>query len=129
MDSDSVTSRSPFREEPLWRPTDEQVRSTQIDRFRLAYRPEAADTDALWRWSVDEPGAFWRAVWDWSGMVGDPGEVDVDPGDRFQAASFLPQARLNVAENLLMKRDGAEEPAIIAAVENRAGADSDGTIA
>ena len=112
MDSENQTAH-----EPLWQPSAERVSASQIDRFRVAHRPEAADSDELWQWSVDEPGSFWRAVWEWSGVVGDPGSVDIAPGDRFQTTRFFPDATLNVAENLLAPRDGAGEHAIISAVE------------
>ncbi len=105
---------------PLWQPDAGRVAGSQIDRFRVAHRPQAANSDELWQWSVDEPGSFWRAVWEWSGVVGEPGAVDVAPGDRFQTTRFFPDATLNVAENLLAPREGAADPAIIAAVESDA---------
>ena len=106
---------------PLWSPTTDRVASTQIDRFRREVCPDAVDTTELWRWSVDEPGAFWRAVWTWCGVIGDPGEIDVDrglsggdgSGQAFASTRFLPDATLNVAENLLADRAGAGEDAIV----------------
>ncbi len=103
---------------PLWRPADTHIASTQIDGFRRRYLPESADTDDLWRWSVDDPGSFWRAVWEWSEVVGDPGLLDVEWGDELPATRFRPDATLNIAENLLAKRAGTDEPAIIAATED-----------
>ena len=102
----------------LWKPSAEAIRTTNIDQFRRAVRPEAADSDELWRWSVDEPGRFWRSVWDWCGLVGDPGERDVEVGDLFRHTTFLPDAKMNVAENLLADRAGAGEHAIVAIDEN-----------
>ena len=87
--------------EPLWTPTDEWITSTRLDRFRREVRPGAADSDALWQWSVDEPGAFWRSVWDWCGVVGTPGERDVEPGAEFRSWRFLPDAELNIVDTLL----------------------------
>lgn len=120
MDSNSGNQQDATIDGPLWQPSPERIAASQIDRFRLAHRPEAADSDELWAWSVAEPGPFWRALWDWSGVVGDPGERDVAPGDRFQATRFLPDATLNVAENLLQRRAGSSDPAIIAAIEGDA---------
>ncbi|MDH3678678.1 MAG: acetoacetate--CoA ligase [Acidimicrobiia bacterium] len=99
---------------PLWTPAPERVASTEIDRFRRAVAPGLADTEALWQWSVDEPGRFWRAVWDWCGVVGDPGSVDAVLTGAFWEATFLPEARLNVAENLLEPRPGVNDDAIVA---------------
>ncbi|MEM7274042.1 MAG: acetoacetate--CoA ligase [Actinomycetota bacterium] len=105
------------RPAPLWRPSDARRRASQIDRFRVANVPEATDTDGLWRWSVDAPGPFWRALWSWSGIVGDPGGRDVEDGAAFQDTRFLPDATLNLAENLLTERPGAADPAIVAVTE------------
>lgn len=113
--------------EPLWQPTAERIQSTQIDRFRRKHLSDSTTTDDLWQWSVDEPGPFWRAVWDWCEIIGDPGPVDVDLGASFQQARFLPQATLNFAENLLADRQGALDPAIIAVSEPAAeGSDASG---
>jgi acetoacetyl-CoA synthetase len=103
----------------LWRPTEAAIEATQIDRFRRHHRPEAADSVELWRWSVDEPGPFWRSVWEWSGVVGDPGSVDRSdgPGGSLTDTRFLPRAVLNVAENLLASRDGADPIAVVATDE------------
>ncbi len=97
----------------LWQPTDERIAATRVDQFRRSVRPETVDTDALWEWSVDEPGPFWRSVWQWTGVIGDPGDVDIAEADDFWKWRFLPDAKLNVAENLLAVRDGANREAII----------------
>jgi acetoacetyl-CoA synthetase len=103
---------------PLWSPTSERIAQSQIDRFRrdvlpADVLPTAADTTGLWRWSVAEPGLFWRSVWDWCDVIGEPGSIDVAPGSDFSATRFLPDATLNVAENLLAERVGSGEHAIV----------------
>src|SRR6185436_7758968 len=67
------------------------------------------DFASLYRWSVDQPEAFWQAMWRFGGVIGDQGTgpVLVD-GDRMPGASFFPNARLNFAENLLRRRDDAD---------------------
>ncbi len=102
---------------PLWQPSEQQIEATQIDRFRRAMRPSAGDSDQLWEWSVAEPGPFWRAVWEWSDLIGEPGAVDVESSDDFSQNRILPNASLNFAENLLAERQGAADPAIIAIAE------------
>ena len=100
-------------ETPLWSPTADRVASTEMDRFRRAVTPDLSDSEALWAWSVEEPGPFWRALWEWCDVIGDPGGVDVAEADVFRRTRFLPDARLNVAENLLTRRPGANDEAII----------------
>jgi acetoacetyl-CoA synthetase len=99
----------------LWQPDEARIRSSWLDRFRR--RVEAShglalpDYASLWRWSVDAPEAFWREVWDFAGLIGEPGETVVRDGDRMPGARWFPDARLNFAENLLRRRDDA--PAIV----------------
>lgn len=101
---------------PLWTPSPERIATTALDRFRRQVRPQAASSTELLQWTLDEPGPFWRALWDWCEVIGDPGPVDLDPGNSFAEARFLPQAQLNVAQNLLRGPQGpgaGAEPAII----------------
>jgi len=59
--------------------------------------------DDLHTWSVTDRGAFWTAIWDKCGVIGDKGQVALENGDDMLAARFFPQGRLNFAENLLRK--------------------------
>ncbi len=99
---------------PLWTPSPDFVRRSKIDRFRRDAYPDAADSDELIEASLADPGEFWRSVWHWCGLVGDPGDRAVEYGERFRDATFLPDSRLNVAENLLADREGAGRFAIVA---------------
>ncbi len=104
--------------EPLWVPSPDRIAASGLDRFRRDARPEAADSDALWRWSVDHPGPFWRALWDHAGIIGDPGDRLVIEGEHFWQWRFLPDAVVSVAENLLASRAGADDVAIVARTED-----------
>ena len=92
---------------PLWSPTPEWISQTRVDQFRRHVVPSADDSQDLWRWSVEHPGDFWRAVWDFAEVVGDPGERLVEEAEKFWDWRFLPDAVLNVAESLLAPRAGA----------------------
>ncbi len=48
-------------------------------RFRR--RAGFDDFESLHSWSVHDPGAFWRDVWDAGGVVSPPGATAFDPGD------------------------------------------------
>jgi acetoacetyl-CoA synthetase len=82
----------------------------------LIARHGARDYADLHRWSVERPAQFWREVWDDLGVVGDPGDVNVE-GDGFLGTRFFPRARLNIVDTLL-----AGDPASTAVV----GIDEDG---
>ncbi|MEX0809464.1 MAG: acetoacetate--CoA ligase [Dongiaceae bacterium] len=92
--------------EPLWRPNETRLREAEVTRFigQLLHRQHVAlsDFDSLWQWSVEHPATFWRELWDFAGIVGDPGsEPYLIDGDRMPGARFFPKAKLNYAENLL----------------------------
>ena len=56
---------------------------------------------------MDQRAEFWNLIWDYCGVIGEKGERRLIDGDRMPGARFFPDARLNFAENLLRRRDGA----------------------
>ena len=95
----------------LWEPSRERAESTLIadfmGRLDIAGAAGNLDYDALLEYSIEYPGPFWRAVWDFSGVIGDPGQTDFVPAKDIRDIRFFPDASLNYAENLLRRRDGA----------------------
>jgi acetoacetyl-CoA synthetase len=106
----------------LWQPTAERIASSELTRFArfAAHRhgapavvPGSADGYAeLHAWSVRERGAFWTALWEHAGVLGDRGARVVLDSDRMPGARWFPDARLNYAENLLA--GPADEIALVA---------------
>jgi len=96
----------------LWQPAPERIARANITEF--ARRAAAAagrsfpDYAALWRWSNEEREAFWRAVWDYAGVVGTRGERTLVDAGRMPGARWFPDARLNFAENLLTRRPAGD---------------------
>ncbi|MGE0734368.1 MAG: acetoacetate--CoA ligase [Alphaproteobacteria bacterium] len=95
---------------PLWQPSPERARNTNMARF-IAHVAKQwgvahADYASLWRWSVNERAKFWTSVWDFAGVRattrGDRAIVDAD---KLPGAKFFPDAKLNWANNLLRRRD------------------------
>jgi len=72
----------------------------------------------LHRWSVEKPDAFWRAVWDFDGIVSpDTPPERVLIGKAMPGATWFPGCRVNYAAQILRHVDAAEatgHPAIIA---------------
>jgi acetoacetyl-CoA synthetase len=102
----------------VWQPTAEYIASTNMESFRRAVQPERAPEDVR-RWAIEEPGEFWRAVWNYCGIVGDAGEVAFDPGDGTMiGARFFPGSHICVAENMLEHRPGAAPEAVISLGED-----------
>jgi len=92
----------------LWQPSAERIARANITEFArraagVAGRP-FPDYASLWRWSTDEREAFWRALWDYAGVVGERGERTVVNPTQMPGARWFPDARLNFAENLLTRR-------------------------
>lgn len=92
---------------PLWTPDAERIANSPLTRFM---RDAEAATglrfdsyEALHRWSIEDRESFWSLVWDWCGIIGDKGDTVLADGDRMPGAQFFPDAKLNFAENLLVK--------------------------
>jgi len=95
--------------EPIWTPSPERAAASNLSRFAAAHGHD--DYPSLHAWSVAEPVAFWSAVWDDLGVIGDKGTVVMKIGAQLRETRFFPEARLNVAENLLART--GEGPALI----------------
>jgi acetoacetyl-CoA synthetase len=102
---------------PLWRPSPERAAATRLAAFtgwlRAERGIEASGYAALHRFSIDRPGAFWSAVWDFAGVVGaraegHGGEGAVDGDGTIAGTRFFPGAHLNFSANLLAAAGGAE---------------------
>ncbi len=102
-------------EQPIWTPSLFRIADANLTRFMSIAADRGApltDYGALHDWSVSEPAAFWQALWDFSGVIGEQGSgATLENGDRMPGARWFAGARLNFAENLLRGAD--TEPAII----------------
>jgi acetoacetyl-CoA synthetase len=80
---------------------------TQMHRFLVQTDARLSDYRGLWRWSVENKEAFWSQIWDFCGVIGERGKTVYQSGARLQDGRFFPDSKLNFAENLLRRRDGA----------------------
>jgi acetoacetyl-CoA synthetase len=91
---------------PLWTPAPERAAATELARFmHLAGK---RSFDELHAWSIERSEEFWSLVWDFCAVQGDKGERALVDGERMPGARWFPEGRLNFAENLLRRRDGAD---------------------
>jgi acetoacetyl-CoA synthetase len=92
----------------LWQPSPKRVARARITEFAQRNSASAgtplSDYATLWRWSNDERETFWRAVWDYCGVIGTRGERTLVNPRSMPGATWFPDARLNFAENLLAPR-------------------------
>ncbi len=103
--------------QPIWTPAADAVAAANLTRFiRQLGAPGVHDSPSLYRWSIDQPEAFWSAVWRFTGVVAEerpntqPWDTVLTGGDRMappdaQGPTWFAGARLNFAENLLRYRD------------------------
>ncbi|HEY3180193.1 MAG TPA: acetoacetate--CoA ligase [Casimicrobiaceae bacterium] len=93
----------------LWTPSAARVEQAAITDFARARGFAPSDYHALWRWSVDRRDVFWRALWDYAGVIGEPGDRILIDGDRTPGARWFPDASLNFAQNLLERRHADDQ--------------------
>ena len=91
--------------DPLWKPTAEQVARANMTRFMSAAgKPDFA---SLYDWSIERPEEFWPLVWRFCGVVGTEwtdvlrGRERMAPPDERLGPKWFEGAMLNFAENLL----------------------------
>ncbi|MEI7459395.1 MAG: acetoacetate--CoA ligase [Pirellula sp.] len=100
MHVESVNSRI------LWSPNESTISQANITRFSDTFRSRLdisfgnsyAELHAA---SLRHPGEFWRSVWDYCGIIGDPGETNVVRSENFMKWNWFPSAQLNYAEAIL----------------------------
>jgi len=94
--------------EPIWSPGPVRRQTANIRRFidlaRNELDPGIFGYRELYRYSIENPSEFWRAVWDFCGIIGSPGNIVVENPRQMPGARWFPRARLNFAENLLRHR-------------------------
>ena len=101
---------------PTWAPDPDSAARTRMARFRALAEersgvPMTATPD-VHAWSLADPGAFWSLVWDEFGVVGERGER-AHVASTLPDAVFFPDARINLAENLLAPWTESDEPAVV----------------
>ena len=117
---DKIQGKILIEDEILWRPSPERVAASVLAEFANRYGPysgqDSFDYGGLHRWSIEHPETFWQSVWEFGGVIGEPGDTVFEPGADMRTARFFPGATLNFAENLLRRSDSGE--AIVALGED-----------
>ena len=104
----------------LWTPSPDRIADAGMTRFATVLGEttgaQLPDSQALHQFSLDHPGEFWSALWDFAGVVGVKGQRALVPGADMRGARYFPDAELNIAETLLARDDN--EPALLFARED-----------
>jgi acetoacetyl-CoA synthetase len=101
----------------LWQPPADVRERSRLGRYlewlEASGGPRLRSYDAAWRWSVEQPGAFWRSVWDhFEVMAHAPPSGDLVEA-RMPGARWFPGAALNYAEHALRLPGRTDEDAVI----------------
>jgi acetoacetyl-CoA synthetase len=93
---------------PLWMPSQDRVDRANLSRFMRFVRGETGNADLnsyapLYRFSVDQPAAFWTLLWDFVGIRGSGERVPVRANEDGPLAGvhWFPGVSLSAAQNLL----------------------------
>ena len=95
---------------PLWSPSEEAIEQAQVTQFaRQVVRKRHLDLSSypeFYQWSIDQPEEFWSDVWETCGVIASrKGSTVVIDGDKMPGAKWFPEARLNIAENMMRRGD------------------------
>ena len=109
-------------EMPLWTPSNKRKQDSNLSRFKAGVEEKLkislAGFEALHAWSVADSQAFWVELWDFCNIKSEyrGNRLAID-SDKLSDVGFFPDARLNYAQNLLIRDD--DTPALIFRSEHK----------
>jgi acetoacetyl-CoA synthetase len=94
----------------LWQPSEQAIEQAQLTQFaRQVVRKRHLDLNSypdFYQWSIDQPEEFWSDVWEYCGLIASrKGATVLVDGDKMPGAKWFPEARLNIAENMMRRGD------------------------
>jgi len=115
--------------QPIWTPDSASVADSRIAAFgeevTARYGVPSASYLDLWRWSVERPEQFWKAVWEFFDIESATPPEAVLADASMPGARWFTGTRLNYAEHALRHAAGeaarnaaAAEPAVLAVSED-----------
>ncbi|MBH0780927.1 acetoacetate--CoA ligase [Nocardia bovistercoris] len=100
--------------QPQWVPTERDVADARITDFARYVESEtgraAPDYRSLWQWSVDDPAAFWGALWRYFELGEIAGEVLASA--EMPGARWFPGTKLNYVDQIV-RQARTDRPAIV----------------
>ena len=107
---------------PLWEPSPGMVRSSRLSAYIEWLGTERElhfeGYHDLWQWSVAEPDAFWKSIWDHFEVMASGSAEAVTNGAAMPDTRWFDGTSLNYAEHIFRDREEASI-AILAASETR----------
>ena len=92
----------------LWKVDREKLNKTNLASYsnfiRQNYKINSGnDFNKIWKWSINNPGIFWKSIWEFTEVKGDLGNILFQESNVFFKNKFFSNTKLNYAENLLKK--------------------------
>jgi acetoacetyl-CoA synthetase len=104
---------------PQWQPTERDISDARVTDFArfVQQRTGAPMTDyqSLWQWSVDDPTAFWGALWEYF-ELGIPPDRVLDNAE-MPGARWFPGVRVNYVDQIV-RNARTDRPAILGVSED-----------
>ena len=106
-----IASAKPHKDggKPLWVPSQRLIDNSNLSRFitfvNNHFNLSITNYAGLYAWSVTEIEDFWKAVWDFAGIICSRQYDTILTNPVMPGAKWFEGARLNFAENLLRFRD------------------------
>jgi acetoacetyl-CoA synthetase len=104
------SQRKPPQPKIMWQPDERAIQEAQLTEFAQQVirkrRLESNSYADFYQWSVDNSEEFWSDLWDFGGVLAArKGSTVLVDGDKMPGAHWFPEARLNLAQNLLRRGD------------------------
>jgi acetoacetyl-CoA synthetase len=108
---------------PMWTPSSEMASTSRMTDF-MKWAGERhgrtfADYGELWRWSVEEVEEFWADIWEYCGVIASAPYERVLDSREMPGNNWFSGARLNYAENMLLRERDPSATAVLHASELR----------
>ena len=94
----------------LWEASSDQKKNSLLSNYeqfisKIFKKKFNQKYENILRWSIKNPGNFWSSIWDFSEIKGIKGKLKIKKAKIFYKNKFLPNSKLNFAENLLSKNN------------------------
>ena len=94
-----------------YQPSSLEVEGSSLFHFKSIAEEQSGKRFAryadLHAWSVETRELFWPLVWDFCGVVGNPGSVVLQPGKRMVDEVWFPEGQVSFRKSILNRRDDA----------------------
>jgi acetoacetyl-CoA synthetase len=99
---------------PQWQPTERDITDARVTDFARFVQQRTGvpmpDYRALWQWSVDDPAAFWGALWEYFDLGDSPDSV-LESAE-MPGARWFPGVRLNYVDQIV-RNARTDRPAVL----------------